>query len=89
MQRRLIAANVACLNSMPNEISFRGVVRPAPKPDQPGYAQLRGEDTGLAVTCVLRIPPARIRGNGSRRGAVLDAELGVDLLEMLIDRPRA
>src|SRR5216684_3984645 len=28
-------------------------------------------------------------GDGRRRGAVLDAELGIDLLEMLVHRPRA
>src|ERR1700747_1430398 len=36
-----------------------------------------------------RVPSCRIRGDCGRRSAVLDAELGVDLLEMLVDRTRA
>src|SRR5215475_14981772 len=50
-------------------------------------ARLSG--TTLVKTVALTIPLRRIRGDRGGRGAVLDAELGVDLLQMLVDRARA
>jgi hypothetical protein len=38
---------------------------------------------------ISRIAPVCFGRNCRSRGAVLDAELGVDLLEMLVDRPWA
>src|SRR5690349_1039636 len=44
---------------------------------------------GRLPTGELRLPPRRACRDRSRRGAVLDTELGVDLLQVLVDGARA
>src|SRR3954467_14953212 len=56
---------------------------------RPGRHLLLGKECFNSLAARLRIPSCRIRRNRRSRSPVLDAELGVDLLEMLVDRARA